>query len=82
MQLHLARHSSAYASNIFQLVGEKSSLMELFSVVVGFSIHLFRSEPVPKAIYFMLKEVKFAFQERILHLQVRDFTGVSRRLFH
>ena len=81
MQLHLARHSSAYASNIFQLVGEKSSLMELFSVVVGFSIPLFRSEPVPKAFY-LLKEVKFALQERILYLQVRDFTGVSRRQFH
>ena len=82
VQLHLARHSSAYASNIFQLVEEKSSLMELFSVVVGFSIPLFRSEPVPKAFYFMLKELKFAFQERILYLQVRDFTGVSRRQFH
>ena len=81
MQLHSARQSLAYASNIFQLVEEKSSLTELFSVVVGFSIPLFRSELVPKAFYFMLTEVKFAFQERNLYLQVRDFTGVSRRLF-
>ena len=83
MQLHLAPQSLAYASNIFQLAGKKSSLTELLSFDVMFSIPLYRAEPVPKTIYFMLIEVKSAsLAQRILNLQVRDFTGFSRRQVH
>ena len=80
MLLHLAHLSLAYASNFFQLVEKKSSLMESLSVDEVFSIPLHRVEFVPKAIYFMLIEVMSASLARgILDLQVRDFTFDSRR---